>query len=58
MPDALGADWLVVVGDFAAPEGVDCAFWADGVEPGDEEVDEDGDGADEFEEGIDEFELV
>ena len=57
MPEALGADWLVVVGDFAAPEGVDWAFWVDGVELG-EEVDEDAGGADEFEDGADEFELV
>jgi len=49
LPEALGADWLVVVGDFAAPEGVDWTFWAEGVELGEEEVDEDVDGADEFE---------
>jgi hypothetical protein len=48
LPEALGADWLVVVGDLAAPEGIDWAFWADGVELG-EEADEDADGADEFE---------
>jgi len=49
LPEALGADWLVVVGDFVVPEGVDWAFWAEGVEFGEEEVDEDVDGADEFE---------
>jgi hypothetical protein len=58
LPEALGVEWPVVVGDFDVPEGIDWAFWADGVELGEEEVDEDADGADGFEDGADEFELV
>jgi hypothetical protein len=46
-----------VVGDFEVAEGVDWAFWADGVELGEAEVDEDADGA-EFGDGADEFGLV
>jgi len=49
LPIVFGADWLVVVADFGAPEGADWAFWADGVELGDEVVDEDAAGAGEFE---------
>lgn len=45
-PVVVGADWLVVVADFGVPEGVDWAFWADGVELGEEAV---GDAAGEFE---------
>jgi hypothetical protein len=44
----LGADWLVVVGDFGVPEVVDCVFWAEGAELGVEGVDEEAAGADEF----------
>ena len=43
------SDWLVVVDDFDVPEGIDWVFWADGVELGEEVVDEDAAGADEFE---------
>jgi hypothetical protein len=49
LPIAFGADWLVVVADFGVPEGVDWAFWADGVELGEDAVDDDAAGADEFE---------
>jgi hypothetical protein len=38
-----GLDWLVVVVEF--PEGVDCVFWADGAELGEELVDEEAAGA-------------
>jgi hypothetical protein len=44
----LGAVWLVVVVDFAVPEGVGWAFCADGVELGVDVVDEDAAGADEL----------
>jgi hypothetical protein len=49
LPVVFGADWLVVVADFGAPEGVDWMFWADGVELGDEVVDWGAAGAAEFE---------
>jgi len=49
LPVVVGADWLVVVADFGVPEDVDWAFWADGVELGEEAVGEAAAGADEFE---------
>jgi hypothetical protein len=42
-------DWLVVVADFGVPEGADWAFWADGVELGEDVVGDAVVGADEFE---------
>jgi hypothetical protein len=45
LPIAFGADWLVVVADFGVPEGVDWAFWADGVELGEDAVDDAAAGA-------------
>ena len=48
LPIVFGADWLVVVADFGAPDGADCVFWADGIELGEAVVDEDAAGADEF----------
>lgn len=50
LPVVVGADWLVAVAEFGVPEGVDWAFWADGVELGEECV---GAAA-----GPDEFEFV
>jgi hypothetical protein len=50
LPDCVcdgGADWLVVVAEF--PVAGDWVFWADGAELGEELVDEDAAGADEFE---------
>ena len=44
-----GVDWLVVVCDLEVAEGDDCVFWADGVELCEDGVEEDADGADEFE---------
>ena len=46
---AAGVDWLVVVCDLELAEGDDCVFWADGVELCEDGVEEDADGADEFE---------
>jgi hypothetical protein len=44
-----GVDWLVVVCDLEVVEADGCVFWADGVELCEDRVEEDADGADEFE---------
>jgi hypothetical protein len=44
-----GANWLVVAAGFGGSEGIDWAFWADGIELGEEAPEEEGtDGADEL----------